>query len=109
MAPVPDVLSGTWVRTRRGVALAVVVLIASGTVAHAQTPAAPTPPVLPVAPLPPGMVPDTPGGTTTNGVARPRGWVDPGMVKGAPSSQKFPMPVIPPPGGPGGNPAVKPK
>ena len=57
------------------------------------------------APLPPGARPDTPGGMTSNGVARPRESVDPGISKGTPAPGNFTMPVIPPPGTPGGNPA----
>ena len=61
------------------------------------------------APLPPGVRPDTPGGTTSNGVARPPSPVDPGINRGAPAPGLFPTPVIPPPGTPGGDPTVMPK
>ena len=52
------------------------------------------------APLPPGVRPDTPGGTTSDGVARPPESVDPGINKGTPAPTLFPTPVIPPPGAP---------
>ena len=48
-------------------------------------------------PLPPGVRPDTPGGVTSGGVARPPA-VDAGIVKSTPSADSFPMPVITPPG-----------
>lgn len=56
----------------------------------ADVPATPTP-------LPPAARPDTPGGTTSNGVARPPA-MDPGIEKATPSASGFPMPVIRPPG-----------
>ena len=59
--------------------------------------------------LPPDGRPDTPGGRTSKGVARPPDSVDSGIDKGAPAPGAFPTPVIPPPGTPGGNPAVVPK
>jgi len=62
-----------------------------------------------VEPLSPSARPDTPGGTTSNGVARPRGAVDPGINRQIPAPGVFPMPIIPPPGTPGGNPTVVPK
>ncbi len=61
------------------------------------------------APLPPGTRPDTPGGSTSNGVARPPNPADSEINKGAPAPGLFPTPVIPPPGAPGGNPFVVPK
>lgn len=61
------------------------------------------------APLSPGARPDSPGGTTSNGVARPREPVDPGISRRTPAPENFPTPVIPPPGTPGGNPSVVPK
>jgi len=60
-------------------------------------------------PLPQRTRPDTPGGTTSNGVARPPDAVDTGINQGAPASGAFPMPIIPPPGTSGGNQAVIPK
>jgi hypothetical protein len=44
---------------------------------------------------------------STNGVIHPEGTVDPGVLKPAPD--KGAMPIIPPPGSPGGNPDVQPK
>lgn len=43
----------------------------------------------------------------TNGVIHPEGTVDPGMQKPAPATGT--MPIIPPPGSPGGEPGVQPK
>lgn len=60
-------------------------------------------------PLPPGARPDTPGGSTSNGVARPRDNVDPGINRQTPAPGIFPMPIIPPPGTPESNPTVVPK
>jgi hypothetical protein len=47
-----------------------------------------------------------PGG---RGVLHPPGGVDPGMTKPPPNPQAYPMPVVPPPGSPGGNTTVVPK
>ena len=44
----------------------------------------------------------------SGGVIRPPAGVDPGMAKPPPDIGS-PMPVIPPPGTPGGNPDIKPK
>jgi hypothetical protein len=44
---------------------------------------------------------------SSNGVIRPEGSVDPGMQKPAPTTE--PMPVVPPPGSPGGKTDVQPK
>lgn len=49
-----------------------------------------------------------PGGTTS-GVIHPPTGVDPGIRVPAPDPQAGTMPVIPPPGTPGGNQAVQPK
>ena len=43
-----------------------------------------------------------------DGVIRPPGSVDPEMTL-KPSDNNAPMPVIPPPGSPGGDPSIKPK
>jgi hypothetical protein len=45
----------------------------------------------------------------SGGVIRPPADVDPGMAQPPPSTGSHSMPVVPPPGTPGGNPAVKPK
>lgn len=45
--------------------------------------------------------------SATNGVIHPEGKVDPGMQKTAPATGT--MPVIPPPGSPGGATGVQPK
>ena len=52
--------------------------------------------------------PDTPGGSTRNGVATPAPNPDPGINKGAPVPATSKS-VIAPPGTPGGNPNVVPK
>lgn len=82
------------------------------TAAFAQTPAAPQtgPSTTPGAgtTLATPRAPDTPGGTTQNGVAVPVPNRDPGMARTVPAPATS-MPVIPPPGSPGGNPNVVPK
>jgi hypothetical protein len=45
----------------------------------------------------------------SGGVLKPTEDVDPKMTKPAPEPNASTMPVIPPPGSPGGNPDVKPK
>jgi hypothetical protein len=56
--------------------------------------------------------PSMPGTTTSqklgnsNGVISPPGQMDPGIHKDAPPRADFPMPIVPPPGTPGGNPNV---
>jgi hypothetical protein len=45
----------------------------------------------------------------SGGVLKPSGDVDPQMAKPAPVPNSSSMPVIPPPGSPGGDPNVKPK
>ena len=59
------------------------------------------------------------GGTSTGslshrlnrsgGVIHPRADIDPGLTQPAPDIGPHSMPVIPPPGTPGGNPDIKPK
>jgi hypothetical protein len=44
---------------------------------------------------------------SSNGVIRPEGSIDPGMQK--PTPPAGPMPLIPPPGGQGGDPRAQPK
>ncbi len=62
---------------------------------------------------PPGTTGQSAAGTAPggigNGVIHPPARVDPGMKRDAPPSQAFTMPVVPPPGTPGGNAAVIPK
>jgi hypothetical protein len=62
--------------------------------------------LVPTQPAPP---PPAGTGSQETGVIRPPVGVDPGMTKPAPNPQAFPMPVLPPPGTPGGNPQVVPK
>jgi hypothetical protein len=45
----------------------------------------------------------------TGGVIHPRANVDPGLTQPAPDIGPHSMPVIPPPGNPGGNAEIKPK
>jgi hypothetical protein len=47
--------------------------------------------------------------TRSHGVLTPSQGVDPGLVKEPPPAGATPMPVIPPPGSPGGNPDVQPQ
>ncbi len=71
-------------------------------------PSAPTPPELIAPPAKTlGAVPQT--GTTGAGVIRPPTGVDPGIQTNVPAPHPNDMPVIPPPGAPGGNPSVQPK
>ena len=93
--------------------------------ASAQTPSAPATPVQPQ-PRDPNMpalqntVPEKidPAGPATNlsdkleksgGVITPRTNVDPGITVSPPVPNPGTMPIIPPPGSPGGNPNVQPK
>jgi hypothetical protein len=117
-------------RTTSNIILASLLIAASGS-AIAQAPPAPaTPPQATAPPSPqrsPGCAPSdrlttTPDGTTTgqsreplgdrlaksDGVLCPPSGVDPDMHAPAPSTDGA-MPVIPPPGSPGGDPTVRPK
>ena len=62
---------------------------------------------------PPAKPLSAPGEGTTgcqsDGVIHPPATGDQGVVRPPETSQSMPMPVIPPPGSPGGNPNVKPK
>lgn len=61
-------------------------------------------------PLPPGTGADTPGGSARSGVIPPPPAAgDAAINKGAPGAGTATMPVIPPPGTPGGNQRVVPK
>jgi hypothetical protein len=65
-------------------------------------------------PCPPAAKPlSTPGqgqtGCQSDGVIHPPMTGDQGVVKPPETSNSMPMPVIPPPGSPGGNPSVQPK
>jgi hypothetical protein len=91
-------------------ALAAVLIFSAA--ARAQTPA----PVVPSTPVP---APQTEGQAPSDdlshrldrsrGVIRPQGDVDPGISAAPPASDSSAMPVIPPPGSPGGDPRVQPK
>jgi hypothetical protein len=56
----------------------------------------------------PGINPPEDNGTASRGVIKPPATGD-AINKGAPPSNEFPTPVIPPPGSPGGDPKVVPK
>jgi len=73
--------------------------------AHAQ-PAAPAAPAGSCDPNIPGA--SGPSGCKS-GVIHPPATGDKGVVTPPDTSQSMPMPVIPPPGTPGGNPSVQPK
>lgn len=102
----------------RALALAVAILALSGLVAAAPagaqtaggtggqdpTKANPTGPTLA---QPPAQA--APDNGTDRGIIRPPTTVDPGIHQAAPVPQAGTMPVIPPPGTPGGNPNVVPK
>ncbi len=50
-----------------------------------------------------------PPASPNRGLIQPPAGIDPGIKEPAPDAQKFPMPVLRPPGTPGGNPQVVPK
>jgi len=99
---------------------AAVMLAAGGVVAQpssppSETPAPPGPPP-PSAPTPPEKIAPldppvrgAPPGGSGSGVIQPSGNVDPGIQTEVPVPHPNSMPVIPPPGMPGGNPTVQPK
>jgi len=71
-------------------------------------------PTLPDAKLPGSSSPERSGSMSedlsrSGGVIQPPPTVDPGMRQAPPSPGPQSMPVIPPPGTPGGDPTVKPK
>jgi hypothetical protein len=109
--------------------LLAVLLASASAAAHAQAPPSPATPPQATAPAPSqttacapnALAPPTPDGITTgrsgeplgdklaktNGVLCPPSGVDPEMH--APTPEGGPMPVIPPPGSPGGNSSLQPK
>ena len=95
--------------------LAALASAASIAAAHGQTTTVPNkdetgPQTAVPAPLPPGSGADTPGGSARNGIIRPPPVSgDPGINRGAPGAGAGSMPVIRPPGTPGGNQEVIPK
>ena len=58
---------------------------------------------------PPSSPDSGPGGCASNGVIQPPAIGDSGVVKPPNTGSAMPMPVLPPPGSPGGNPSVQPK
>lgn len=92
------------IRAARAAALALALAVPGAAVAQSQS----APQTLVPAPAPPTRTPDTPGGAASHGVIRPPAQVDPGITHPPPPVRGV-MPVIPPPGTPGGNPRVKPE
>jgi hypothetical protein len=85
-------------------ALAAIMIV--GAPARAQTPAPATPPQT-EGQAPSGDLSDRLD--RSHGVIRPQGNVDPGISATPPDPNPGTMPVIPPPGSPGGDPRVQPK
>jgi hypothetical protein len=95
-----------------------VAILAANLAAEAGTDAAqtPPPPDQPQAQIPEKVAPPLENGAKENktklqredGVIRPPANVDPGMTEKPPETGGR-MPVIPPPGSPGGNPSLQPK
>ena len=91
-------------------------LVLAGVAAHGQTARGQTAgsqtaggqTARPNAPVPTTPVPAGPGGGVS-GVLRPTTPVDPGIHAPSPAASAFPMPVVKPPGTPGGNQLVVPK
>ena len=87
----------------------------------AEPPAAPSTPAPATQPhqvvpekMDPGMSGSSSGSLShrldqSGGVIRPPAGVDPGLDQAPPALGQHSMPVIPPPGTPGGNPEIKPK
>lgn len=108
-------------RTLITTAAGAVMAVGLATAALAQTPAKPQPadPNMPSTQntVPEKIEPNSTGATGTlseklnksDGVIKPRSDVDPGMAATAPAPHGGTMPVIPPPGSPGGNPNIQPK
>ena len=91
-------------------------VLALNLAAGANTPAAetPAPPDKPQSQIPEKVSPPLENGAKENklqrenGVIKPPANIDPGMTEKPPETGGK-MPVIPPPGAPGGNPSLKPK
>jgi hypothetical protein len=94
---------------------ALVVSLAAG--AHAALAQVTTPEPVPPEQVEPGPPVGAPGSgeslgeelTRSQGVITPPQGVDPGLVQEPPPAETTPMPVIPPPGSPGGDPQVQPR
>jgi hypothetical protein len=88
-----------------------VALTGGGVAAQPSSPpsatVAPPGPTPPAAPTPPEQIARP--GAAVSGVIHPLPGVDPGIRNSTPASTQDHMPVIPPPGTQGGNPAVQPK
>ncbi len=104
----------TW--TIAGVALACT--LSSVAMAQSSAPAQTVPNMAaPSTTVPEKVGPDATGSTTnlseklnrSDGVITPPAGVDSGMATRAPAANTGSMPVITPPGGPGGNPSIQPK
>lgn len=108
-------------RTLITTAAGAVMAMGLATAALAQTPVKPQPadPNMPSMQntVPEKVEPNSTGATGTlsdrlnksDGVIKPRSDVDPGITTITPAPHAGTMPVIPPPGSPGGNPNVQPK
>lgn len=79
-------------------------LLLAGLSAHGQTVGGGAT-IQPNAPVPTVPAPDG----NSNGVLRPAVPMDPGIHAASPSTSVFPMPVVKPPGTPGGDTTVMPK
>jgi len=90
--------------------LAVLVCLVASTAAGASNAQQPIPPATPLNSPPEIIAPrqDDTAGKASGGVVAPPN-VDPGMDIKPPADSRQTMPIIPPPGAPGGNPQVVPK
>jgi len=105
-------------RARCALSFAIIVASATGalTLAGAQTsqppavprPDMPSPQTRPTMPVPPASPRGDESLSQSPGVIRPPAVGDGGVMT-PPNTDKTPMPVIPPPGTPGGNPNVRPQ
>src|ERR1700722_4489865 len=102
----------------RTLSLTALILVATPALAQNSQPAPPADPTVPVAPRnapspPPERVAPS-NGNLTNRLSQQKGTITPpdvdqGMQVSPPRSTRATMPVIPPPGSPGGNQSVVPK
>jgi hypothetical protein len=83
-----------------------VVLLNAGAMAQ---PAVPSPQPKPRERTEPPSQPQVPPGPSNRGIIQPPAGLDPGIQAPAPEPNPNTTPVIPPPGTPGGNPAIRPR
>lgn len=102
----------------RTLSVTALILIAAPAMAQNPQPTSPTNPTVPVAPpnapSPPPEKIAPADENMSDRLSRQKGTitppnVDPGMTVSPPAQSRAAMPVIPPPGSPGGNPSVVPK